>query len=115
MGYRRQLELDFLRDLLLSKGGIYVYKVPARYKISIKSLFTIIHKYREYIEYSDGLIKVIEGQEGALNRRYFPQKSEKASTGNNIVVPTAFIGPQIGIDDFYCPKELLNNQEEPAF
>ncbi len=74
----------------------------------------ILKKYSSYIESKNGLLKVIPGEEYALRQRFFPIKSDM-DEAEGMIIPSAFLGPQIGIDDFYCPNELIHNQEELVF
>lgn len=112
MGYRKKLELDILKDILKSKDGVYVYKLPPRYKISSQTMFVILRKYRKYIEYTEGKVRVIPGQEKELEGKCFFRTLEDEKNG--ILIPSCYIGRQIGIDDFYCPRQF-RDQEELAF
>lgn len=114
MGYRKNLELNILRDVMKSADGIPVYRIPSRYKIEPKTLFLILNKYRNFIECKDGKVRVISGQRFALKQKYFPHMSADMRQ-RGIVLPSTFLGAQIGIDDFYFPRYLNNNQEELAF
>lgn len=114
MGFRKSIELKILRDVLSSKNGVYLYTIPPKYKITPQTLMSILKKYNSYIMSRNGVVKVIPNKELSLRQRFFPRKSDMGE-GNGLIIPSEFLGPQIGIDDFYCPFELIHNQEELAF
>lgn len=106
----KKIEKSILKDLLNNPSGMYVYKIPSIYKISVQDVFNFINEKSNWIKYENGRI-TIHGHSRAAVRTTISAKildsTDKLGKDN---IPGIFEGDKIGIHDFYTPKILKSKR-----
>lgn len=102
MGLTKKITHEILRDLLDNPQGIYVFQLPSKYKIQVNEVFPFIEKYKNWIHYSGGKIKLYDYSIGAVKLAL----NAVCNKDNKSNVLIGFMGDQISIGSPYVPQKL---------
>ena len=105
MGLSKKKEYQILRDILdIGDEGLYVYTFPLKYKIKVEEVFPFIEKYRKWLDYRNGKVKIFAYSRMAVQTAVGWSNISMTDLGEDNI-PVVFQGLQISSDDFYIPSK----------
>lgn len=101
--FKKSKENDIFLRLLKEPDGIYLYKFPSLFKTDLEKSLKFVRTYSDYLTLEDGKVKIHRQEALILNVLGMPSLLQK--------MPEWCMGPSIGLDDLYLPKELRDDQD----
>ncbi|MCH5243110.1 MAG: hypothetical protein J1F67_11965 [Muribaculaceae bacterium] len=111
-GFTKKIADDILRDILNSNKGIFAFQIPGKYKVRVEDLFNFIYEKSNWIDYSEGMLTIKPSAKEAVRVAVNPRRKITGQELNRLNIPFSFVGDQIDIDDFYCPKKILKQRNK---
>lgn len=98
--FRKSKEDEIFLELLEAKDGIYFFKFPALFKVSLQSARRFVGNYDKYLSFEHGIVAVRTEMRMGLIIDILKMPSLLKE------IPEWAVGPSIGIGELYTPKEI---------
>lgn len=106
-GLNKSIEKHILRDLWDKRDGIFVFKIPSTYGITVSEVFPFINQYVNWIEYKNGKIKLYDYARVAVRAAINKNSSYIGNDNMRNHIPILFEGPSVSVDDLVLPKDFM--------
>lgn len=105
-GLTKKSAMRIIKDILDSKNGLYVFKIPAEYKVNPMDVFPFIEQYKNWINYSNGKLTIHDYSRAAVRLAVNSAHRSSSEISERANIPISFEGDRLKLDNFYLPKRF---------